>query len=358
MEPGSGVTLAVLTLLALLLLAECCGRIVVARIALPIFESSPPFQVPAYPACPDALGLKIPVCTVGSSSDLPQTNATLAAALFMPKSGQTRGLVVFCPEFGADRWSSDGYCAGLRERGFAILAFDFRSQGDSCAVHPDYRPSHWVTRFELEDVLSAVRWSRTDSRFQHLPLYLMGVSRGAGAAVAAAAISPEVTAVVADGAFSPRTMMLHFFYRWARLYVPEWLPELLPRWYVATLLRPVEWIAAWRRGVKFVHLETALRRLRKRPVLMISGERDSYCLPRFTHRLQRLTRQDRTNAWIVPEARHNGARKVSPDTYDSRIGVFLVRATGKRSHGQSVPAPHFHTVTSSRSSSPVQRTDC
>ncbi len=331
--------LAVLTLLAVVALGELCGRVIVARLALPIFESSPPFQVQPHRPNAAAESFRIPVRSArGLAAAQPES---LAASLFLPPQGRIRALIVFCPEYGADRWSCQTYCAGLQERGYAILAFDFRNQGDSSPVAAGYEPTHWVTRYERDDVLTVIDWVHAEPRFAGVPLTLMGVSRGAGAAVAAAAVSPAVDAVIADGAFSPRTMMLHFFYRWARLYVPDWLPAILPRWYVATLLRPVEWIVSYRRRVRFVHLEPALRRLRHRPVLMISGERDSYCLPRFTNRLQRLTRQDRRRAWIVPEARHNGARKVNPAAYDGRIDEFLQQAISVPRIGTEIPAPHL-----------------
>lgn len=331
--------LAVLTLLALVALGELCGRVIVTRLALPIFESSPPFQVQPHRPNAAAESFRIPIPSVRGSDTA--ANESLAAALFLPPQERPRALIVFCPEYGADRWSCQTYCAGLQSRGYAILAFDFRNQGESSPVATGYEPTHWVTCYERDDVLTVIDWAHAESRFAGVPLVLMGVSRGAGAAVAAAAVSPVVAAVIADSAFSPRTMMLHFFYRWARLYVPDWLPAILPRWYVATLLRPVEWIVSWRRRVRFVHLESALRRLRSRPVLMISGERDSYCLPRFTTRLQRLTQQDRRRAWIVPEARHNGARKVNPAAYDDRIDELLEQALGVTRGGVQIPAPHL-----------------
>lgn len=331
------VTVAVLTVLGLLLLIDQIGRFVAVRIALPIFESSPPFQIQPLPPSETAEPLRITT----------PANQTLTAALFHPV-GPPRGLVLFCPEFGADRWSAPAYCAGLLERGFAILSCDFRSQGDSDPVRPGYRPIHWVTTCEVDDVRAVLRWIESDARLARLPLFLYGVSRGGGAAIAAAG-APAVRAVITDGAFSPRTMMMHFFYRWARLYIPDWLPGLLPRWYVAAMLKLVELSSGWQRGVRYVHLERILPRLKNTPVLMISGERDSYCLPRFTYRLQKLTRQDRQRAWIVPEARHNEARKLVGKVYDDRLAEFLDQAgalpkvapDAPPAFVATIPAPHL-----------------
>jgi uncharacterized protein len=331
------VTVAVLTMLGLVLLIDQIGRVVAVRIALPIFESSPPFQI--HPLPPDDAAESLRITT--------PENQTLAAALFQPV-GSPRGLVLFCPEFGADRWSAPAYCAGLIERGFVVLSCDFRSQGDSDPVRPGYRPIHWVTTCEVDDVRAVLRWIKSEARLAKLPLFLFGVSRGGGAAIAAAR-TPEVRAVITDGAFSPRTMMMHFFYRWARLYIPDWLPGLLPRWYVAAMLKLVELSSGWQRGVRYVHLERILPRLRHTPILMISGERDSYCLPRFTYRLQKLTRQDRQRAWIVPAARHNEARKLVSKLYDDRLAEFLDQA-GALPAGEdqvrsqvaaAIPTPHF-----------------
>lgn len=323
-----------LAILGAMLVADIAFRIYAVRVAQPIFETPPPFHVERHAADPAAETIRIPV----------GPDRTLAAALFFPETSPdgriARGVVVFCPELGSDRWSAPAYCRGLLDLGYLVLAFDFRGQGESDSGPEGHVPHHWLTEVEVTDVLAAVERTSRDLRLAGLPLTLFGVSRGGGAAlVAASRLTPgRVRCVVTDGAYSARTMMMFFFSRWAGLYVPDWVAKLLPRWHVASTLRIVEWCSARSRPAPFAHVEPALRRLKRVPVLMISGERDSYVLPRFTVRLQRLTRQPRERAWVVPGAKHNGARRADPVEYDRRLIEFIEAAGGSREPVDEVPA--------------------
>jgi pimeloyl-ACP methyl ester carboxylesterase len=322
-----------LAILGAILVADAIFRVYAVRIAQPIFETPPPFHVERHPVDPAAEVLRIPV----------GPDRTLAAALFFPETSPdgraARGVVVFCPELGSDRWSAPAYCRGLLDLGYLVLAFDFRGQGESDPGPDGHRPHHWLTEVEVTDVMAAVERTARDERLAGLPLTLFGVSRGAGAALVAASrlSAGRACCVVADGAYSARTMMMFFFNRWAGLYVPDWMLKLLPRWHVASTLRIVEWCSARRRPTPFAHVEPALRKLKRVPVFMISGERDSYVLPRFTLRLQRITRQPKERAWVVPGAKHNGNRRADPVEYDRRLIEFIEAAGGSREPTRETP---------------------
>jgi pimeloyl-ACP methyl ester carboxylesterase len=155
-------------------------------------------------------------------------------------------------------------------------------------------------------------------------LGLLGVSRGASAALAAAARTPAVQCVVSDGAFSVSTLLVDFARRWGQLYLPAAMLRCVPLWHVRLTIQLMKWISQARRGCVYSNLERGLRRLQSKPVLMISGESDNYVSPEITRGLQRLTRQDAGGgAWIAPKARHNLARQVNSETYDRLLVAFF-----------------------------------
>ena len=144
---------------------------------------------------------------------------TLHASLHLPLEARPSVTVIFCPELGGDHWSATWYCRALMEAGFAVLAFDFRNQGQSEKM-PGYIPIHWLTEYEVTDTLSAISYVKDASDLRELPIGIFGISRGGSAALVAAARSPEIQCVACEGVFSISTMSLHYTLRWASLYHP------------------------------------------------------------------------------------------------------------------------------------------
>ena len=74
------------------------------------------------------------------------------------------GVVVFCHEYLSDRWSASRYADYLRDLGFDLFSFDFRSHGES-ESDPPYSPLQWVTDHELADLDEALAYlsSRPDA---------------------------------------------------------------------------------------------------------------------------------------------------------------------------------------------------
>ncbi len=110
----------------------------------------------------------------------------LAGTLARPARGERPPVVVFCPEFGADRRSAGPYAHWLLEAGYAVLAFDFRGHGDSKNTD-DYVPRQWATERELTDLEAAVAYVRARSDLAGEQLVLFGISRGGAVATASAA---------------------------------------------------------------------------------------------------------------------------------------------------------------------------
>ena len=279
---------------------------------LPMLERKPLFNV--SPATPDLRGEEV---------WFPTTHGlTLRGSLYRHEPGAARGLIIFCPEMAGSHWSALRYCAGLYHAGFDIFAFDFRNQGESDHL-PDYEPLHWVTEYEVADVLAAVAFARQREGLSQLPLGIFGISRGGSAALIAAARLRDVQFVACEGAFATEIMQEFYAQRWAALYVPLWVLRLIPDWHLRQTLALSRWVSQLRRGCRYVQFDRWLPRLRNRSVLMIAGERDTYVNTEIPRRMLARIDGPQAHLWEVPEARHNLARGVAPEEYDQRLVEFF-----------------------------------
>jgi pimeloyl-ACP methyl ester carboxylesterase len=250
---------------------------------------------------------------------------TLRGSLYRHEDRASRGIIVFCHEFGANHWSALSYCEGLWEAGFDILAFDFRNQGESDEM-PGYEPIHWLTDYEVQDVLSAVRYIDRREESRDRPIGVFGISRGGCAALAAAALSPRVDCVAAEGAFTTDDVIWYHGQRWLWLYAAPWVLRWIPDWHIRKTFQLARWLNQFRRRCRYTNLRRLLPRLRTRPLLLICGENDKYVFPEIAHSLRRKTGHSENCLWIVPSAKHNMARQVAPNEYDGRLIEFFFDA--------------------------------
>ncbi|MCC7424184.1 MAG: alpha/beta fold hydrolase [Planctomycetaceae bacterium] len=286
-----------------LIVRTICGRLVLRH-----FERKIPFAVEQATPNLSAERIEFP------SAD----GLTLRGSLLRHTDQKPRGLVIFCPELEGSHWSANNYAAGLFAGGYDVLSFDFRNQGESDST-PGYEPMHWLTEYEVSDVLSAIRYARSRADIASLPIGLFGISRGGGAALAAAIRTPDVQVVACEGAYSTESLMLHYVLRWASLYVPAWVMRRLPIWHVRGTLVLVRWFSGWRKRVRHVTIERSLPVLSDRSILMIAGGRDTYVTPQITEILAKRVDPTRELLWVVPAARHNEARHVDQAGYDERL---------------------------------------
>ncbi len=306
----------VLSILAGLLVLDVIIQTAGLIAILPLLERSPPFAV--EPTAPAPAAERVSFCT--------PDGLTLHASLHLPLDGQPTGTVIFCPELGGDHWSATWYCRALMEAGFAVLAFDFRNQGQSEKM-PGYVPIHWLTEYEVTDTLAAIQYVKERPDLNELPIGLFGISRGSSAALVAAARSPEIQCVACEGVFSISTMSLHYTLRWASLYHPAWIMKLYPMWHVRSTLAMARWISQSRRGCRYIVLENWVRKLAGRPVLVVVDGRDTYVLPDITESLYQYFPQTTTQRWTVRGAKHNMAREVDAAEFDRRIVEFFSQMT-------------------------------
>ncbi len=299
---------ALIAILGVLLAIDAVLHLIGILAILPIFERKIAFSV--QPAAPDPDAETISFAT--------DDGLELRGSLYRHDDQPARGLIIFCPELSGSHWSAMSYCAGLWNSGFNLLSFDFRNQGESDS-QPGYQPMHWLTGYEVADVHAAIRYARNHPELKSQPIGLVGISRGGGAALAAAAESPHVSAVAAEGAFSTFSLSMHYILRWATLYVPAWLLRPLPLWHLRLTVRMVCRISRFRTGRPYLHLESRLSRLRDRDVLLIAGASDSYVHPDVTRQIDQRIPGSKCRLWIVPKATHNQARTIDPEGYDQAM---------------------------------------
>ena len=253
----------------------------------------------------------------------------LVGTLTAPVSGRPDApIVVFCHEYTSDRHSATKYGWFLQEDGFRVFAFDFRGHGDSdCPAN--YIPRQWVTEHEICDVRSALRFlqGRSDCVGTGASVALFGVSRGAVAALIAAADEPTVSAVVSDSAFCFAKTLHGYMRRWAPIFVD---PRMLVLSAPDRIFSVFRWLATrlaeHRVGVRFLPLVPTLRRL-DRPVFFLHGEDDHYIEHSQAQMLQRCV-VTAEPCWIVPQADHNRAVDVAPMAYRRRVVQFLRTSLG------------------------------
>jgi len=283
-------------------------------IIIPIFERRPPFGV--RPAAPDPNAEEIEFHT--------RNGLTLRGSLYKPAEGTPKGLVIFCPEFGGSHWSAKWYCASLIENNFAVLSFDFRNQGAS-DHQPGYKVSHWLSQYEVEDAKAAIEYSLSRPDLCDLKKGMFGVSRGGGAALTASAQSKAISCVATEGAFTTDSLMLYFTVRWATLYVPFWLMAILPDAHLAFTLSIVRRISQMRHGCKYVVMERVLSKLKDRPILMMSGMKDSYVKKHIAeHIIKKAGGQEHHQIWRIKKAKHNLGRETNAEVYDEHVLDFFL----------------------------------
>ena len=255
-----------------------------------------------------------------------------------PTDGSAAPVVVFCHEFTSNRHSVTKYAWFLEAAGFRVFTFDFRGHGDGDRPR-DFLPRPWVTQHEVSDLRAALRYLRDREDVGDVPVGLLGISRGAVAAIAVASEDPSIVGVVADGAFSTDWTLHGYMRRWAPIFVDRRMLLLSsPDWVFSIFRRVGTALAEHRLGVRFVSLLPVLRRL-KTPVFLIHGKKDGYIEAGQAGLLYELAGGPK-DLWIVPKADHNQAVDVSPAEYSRRVVHFFQTFLG-------VTAPAVATVSRS-----------
>ena len=216
----------------------------------------------------------------------------------------------------------------LVRHNYVALLIDLRDHGESGGhfTGPGY--------VESRDILGALKFLR--SRGQVGPFAAMGHSYGAVAALYAAADSPDLAAVVADGAFisfgdmvnratillsqdPERSFWERFGLRLAGFRGVEWAVK--PIYYVRT--------GIWLSREETNTLEP-ISHFGTRPILFISGEKDEICPPQNAKIMFDTARSPGTRLLVIPNADHDTTFQTAPHLYESVVIQFLQEAFSER----------------------------
>ena len=134
-------------------------------------------------------------------------------------AGLPRGMIIFAHEYSSDMYSCARYCRPLLAAGYDVFTFDFRGHGESSG-EPGYHPRQWPSEREVNDMMGAIAyvedWLKRHGR--PIEMGVFGMSRGGGAAIVAASITPPSGPSSPTGAFSSDATLEHLTKRWAYIF--------------------------------------------------------------------------------------------------------------------------------------------
>ncbi len=228
------------------------------------------------------------------------------AGWYLPAGGQRA--IILVHGIDQNRWApwenTSDKVRLLVERGFDVLLFDLRGHGESAGERLGFG---WLER---NDVRGAVSFLRQ----RGIPAGRIGVlahSYGAASALLAAAIAPEVGAVVADSAFADMRPLLD--------------REIQLRGIPPIFARGIAFVGSRRYGVNLDEI-APLRQvadIAPRPILFIHGTADARIPVENSHQLFAAARNPRGELWIVPDAGHVQAYARAPELYAQKVLDFF-----------------------------------
>ena len=199
----------------------------------------------------------------------------------------------------------------------------------------------------IEDTLGACAYVQSVLAAEGRPTRIgaFGISRGAGAALLAAATDPNIAAVICDGAFSTEETLVTLMRRWAYIFARV---KLVYEHNTDQFWRALLWLvmrfAQPRLGCRFPSVRKALREMQPRPLYFIHGQKDSYIREDLTRQLF-ADAPDPKYLWIVASAKHNQAVVVQPREYAARTVAFFRRhLAGENVDESEITAPAITEV--------------
>ena len=225
---------------------------------------------------------------------------------FIP--GESSSTVLLLHGYGCRRQEMLEYAQVLHRAGYSTLLFDFRNRGESDG------DAVTLGFYEKQDAVAAVQYlkSRTDVDINRLSV--LGISMGAAVAISAAAVTPEIKAVIADSPFeSASKAVAEGFTRITSLPAFPFSPVSL----LIIKLRlgispgdvvPREHIAA----------------ISPRPILLIHGLGDTKVTPGNSRTLFAAAGEPK-ELWLLPESQHTDAIKDYREEYSRRMVEFFDR---------------------------------
>jgi alpha-beta hydrolase superfamily lysophospholipase len=214
-------------------------------------------------------------------------------------SGQNGAVVILVHGFARDRSELLPESHWLVERGYGVLLFDTRAQGQSAGTYIGFGYS------EALDVAAGVDFVRGQSPAARIGV--LGYSMGAVAAIQAAAMDPRIEAVIAVSPFATLRDSVNRRLKYARALLPlaAWWGERLTGIRLDAV-RPVDSIGA----------------LAPRAVLIMHAEQDGFVTQDSGLRLYQAAGEPKM-LWSVPGVAHVDFRQAVPREYERRVIAFF-----------------------------------
>ena len=259
---------------------------------------------PSDPVAPQDLVVEDVRFKAGPGSALTEADVDLAGWTIHSVHGAPA--VVLVHGFKSSRQEMLPWAHFIHDAGYNVLLFDTRGCGQSGGS------TVGLGATEPRDISLAVEAAH--DQFGTTKVAVLGISLGAGAAILAAARDSNISAVVADSAWTDQDVQLSrlSFLPVGSLRVP------LPPYGIAavsaivgtdvTRSRPLEEIA----------------RISPRPILLIhSADDDNATTPVEGARMLFAAAGEPKELWIAPGGGHVGAINAFPDEYRARVLAFL-----------------------------------
>jgi uncharacterized protein len=244
-------------------------------------------------------------------------------AWWLPASGMPRGAVIIAHGIDHTRQVMLPRAAFLVRGGYDVLAMDLRGHGESggSIVSPGL--------LEARDIVGALRYIR--SRGDIEAVAALGVSYGAVASLIAAAESPEIAAVIADGAYPTgkdvsEDISHHYLHDprtnfWLRaIFAASSFPGVVRATALAYYFRSGIYL-----GPELLSVIPSAGRIRV-PVLLISGQRDWIVPTDKARQILSVIPDNRKELVVIPNAVHDTTYNAAPTLYASTVLSFLDRS--------------------------------
>lgn len=225
----------------------------------------------------------------------------------IPAATATERSLVLCHGWGDNKGDLLQRTEFLRAK-HNLFYFDFRSHGDSEGTKTSLcGPEIW----DVAAALACLRRARPEWMRR---LGVFGYSMGSAAGIWLTANNPEIKALVVESPFWSFNGVL---YQWANnaYHIPYY--PVLPTIYLMCRLR----LGMNPEPLSPIH---QIGRIRERPILILSGERDELMLPDTVERVFEKAHEPK-ELWMIPAAGHGKCREVAGAEYDRRVGEFFDR---------------------------------
>jgi pimeloyl-ACP methyl ester carboxylesterase len=284
-------------------------------------------HLPIY-ATPASLGLQYKDVTFPSREDQVQLKGWFIPGVLPNGHLTAQRTIIMLHGQIANRAAKDSgllrLSGDLARRGFAILAFDMRGNGESPAA------ARSSGLFEQRDALGAVDFLRSGPLpYPELgrPQVIAGWGNSLGGAtlIFAAAREPAIGAIVSDCAFAD--------------FLPIMEREFTSQGHYPPFLLPGGLVAAQvLYGVDYYHTRPAdvIAEVAPRPIFLIHGASDPFTPPSDMAVLAAAARSApnaNVQTWLVPGATHGQSYNVAGNVYVDHLVAFYTVALGPDTSG-------------------------